>query len=126
MFLETKATILGLAAGIGVLGATFATAALLRPTPPAATNGELPANIVASLTGEAKRGYDLYDHNCPQCHGDDARGDEGPALFDLTKSDARLSKIIKQGVKGEMPKFGSKFSDADVQSLVSFLHALKS
>jgi mono/diheme cytochrome c family protein len=47
-----------------------------------------------------------FDHNCAHCHGDDARGDEGPDLHGLTKSDKRLEKIINGGIKGEMPAFG--------------------
>jgi mono/diheme cytochrome c family protein len=66
-----------------------------------------------------------FDHSCAPCHGDDARGDEGPNLYDLAKSDARIATIIKNGVKGEMPSFAKKFSDADVQSLIAYLRTLK-
>jgi mono/diheme cytochrome c family protein len=77
--------------------------------------------------GEVKTtaGYKLFDHNCAHCHGDDARGDEGPDLHGLRKSDARLEKIIKEGVKGEMPAFGKKFSDDEVKELVGYLRTLK-
>jgi len=54
----------------------------------------------------------------------DARGDEGPDLHGLTKSDARIASIIRNGVKGEMPKFGAKLTDPDVQALVAFLRTL--
>jgi mono/diheme cytochrome c family protein len=74
---------------------------------------------------ETLPGYRLFDHNCAHCHGDDARGDEGPDLHDLRKSDARIEKIIKNGIKGEMPSFGRKFSDADVQALIAWLRTLK-
>jgi mono/diheme cytochrome c family protein len=70
-------------------------------------------------------GYRLFDHNCAPCHGDDARGDEGPTLYDLRKSDARIEKIIKNGIKGEMPSFSKKFNDADVQALIAYLRTLK-
>jgi hypothetical protein len=39
--------------------------------------------------------------------------------------DARLEKIIKNGIKGEMPSFGKKFNDADVQALIAWLRTLK-
>jgi hypothetical protein len=68
---------------------------------------------------ESLPGYRLFDH------GDDALGDEGPDLHDLRKSDARIEKIIKNGIKGEMPSFGKKFSDADVQALIAWLRTLK-
>jgi len=74
---------------------------------------------------ESLPGYRLFDYNCAHCHGDDARGDEGPDLHDLRKSDARIEKIIKNGIKGEMPSFGKKFSDADVQALIAWLRTLK-
>ena len=70
-------------------------------------------------------GYRLFDHNCAHCHGDDARGDEGPDLHGLRKSDARIESIIKGGIKGEMPAFGKKFSDEEVRALVTWLRTLK-
>ena len=74
---------------------------------------------------EAKRGENLFERNCAHCHGTDARGDEGPDLHSLKKSDARISKIINQGIKGEMPAFGSKLNDADIKTLIAFLRTLK-
>ena len=79
----------------------------------------------AAADDETLPGYRIFDHNCAHCHGDDARGDEGPDLHDLRKSDARLEKIIKNGIKGEMPSFGKKFSDADVQAIIAYLRTLK-
>ena len=73
----------------------------------------------------AMPGYRLFDHNCAQCHGDDARGDEGPNLHGLTKSDTRIGKIIQNGIKGEMPAFGKKFSDEDVRDLTAWLRTLR-
>jgi hypothetical protein len=43
----------------------------------------------------------------------------------LRKIDARLEKIIKNGIKGEMPAFGKKFRDADEQALIAWLRTLK-
>ena len=59
------------------------------------------------------------------CHGDDARGEEGPSLFNLTLSDTSIAKRIKEGIKGEMPSFAKKFDDADIQALIAYLHTLK-
>ena len=74
---------------------------------------------------EAKRGQSLFERNCAHCHGDDARGDEGPDLHNLKKSDMRITKIVTQGIKGEMPAFGAKLNDADVKALIAFLRTLK-
>jgi mono/diheme cytochrome c family protein len=71
------------------------------------------------------QGQHLFLMNCAHCHGDDARGDEGPDLHGLHKTDARLSALIKNGIKGEMPRFNQKLSPADVQALIAFLNSLK-
>jgi mono/diheme cytochrome c family protein len=130
MKIEIKATVLALAASLGLLGLTFGLSPFLQPGKAADTRPEVPANTVpireeAGLEGLTKQGYTLFDHNCAHCHGDDARGDEGPDLHGLVKSDARLTKIIKGGIKGEMPAFGKKFTDSDVQALIAYLRTLK-
>lgn len=63
--------------------------------------------------------------NCAHCHAADATGDEGPDLHGIDKSDAKIAALIKDGVKGEMPRFSAKFSDADVRALVAFVQSLK-
>jgi mono/diheme cytochrome c family protein len=57
--------------------------------------------------------------NCAHCHGDDARGDEGPDLHNLHRSDARIHEVITVGIKGEMPSFGKKLGDPDVRQLIA-------
>jgi mono/diheme cytochrome c family protein len=71
------------------------------------------------------QGQHLFLMNCAHCHGDDARGDEGPDLHGLAKTDARLSALINNGIKGEMPRFNQKLSGSDVQALIAFLNSLK-
>jgi mono/diheme cytochrome c family protein len=73
----------------------------------------------------AHQGYGLFMRNCAHCHGTDARGDEGPDLHGVTKSEARIASMIKDGIKGEMPKFGTKLGDADVQALTAFVRSLR-
>jgi mono/diheme cytochrome c family protein len=70
-------------------------------------------------------GQHLFLMNCAHCHGDDARGDEGPDLHGLRKTDVRLSSLINNGIKGEMPRFDQKLSPSDVQALIAFLNSLK-
>ena len=130
MIPEVKGTLLGLVAAAGALGMAFGLAPLLQPkkaTEPGRTQTvhEAGAPAFTLQTSQAKRGYDLFERNCAHCHADDARGDEGPNLHDLTLSDARLTKRIKEGVKGEMPAFSKKFADADVEALIAFLRTLK-
>jgi mono/diheme cytochrome c family protein len=79
----------------------------------------------APLSPLAAQGQHLFLMNCAHCHGDDARGDEGPDLHGLRKTDASLSALINNGIKGEMPRFNQKLSPSDVQALVAFLNSLK-
>ncbi len=128
MSIETKAALLGLAAGLAVLGGTFGLSPFLQRATAAAAK-EQSTNIASAATsptleGEARRGHSLFDHNCAHCHGDDARGDEGPSLYDLNKTDARIARIVREGIKGEMPKFGAKLNDADIQALIAYLRTL--
>lgn len=97
---------------------------------PGATNKNDSAPIVSAATidlkAEVARGHQLYLRNCAHCHAPDATGDEGPDLHDVERSDARIAALIKNGVKGQMPKFGAKLSDPDVQALIAFIRALQS
>ncbi len=118
---------MGLAAGLGVLGATFGLSLSLQTANRVATKShqELPRSVVIALGDTLNRGHGLFDRNCAHCHGEDARGDEGPSLHSLAKSNARISSIIKGGIKGEMPGFSKKFTEADIEALVSFLRTLR-
>jgi mono/diheme cytochrome c family protein len=73
------------------------------------------ATQLAELTGDAAQGRHLFPMNCAHCHGDDARGDEGPDLHD-----AHIHEVITAGIKGEMP------SDSDVRQLIVYLRTLHS
>ena len=76
------------------------------------------------LPNDAIEGRHLFLMNCAHCHGDDARGDEGPDLHSLNRSDARIHEVITAGIKGEMPSFGKKLGDPDVQHLIAYLRTL--
>jgi mono/diheme cytochrome c family protein len=122
MGMQTKEISLILVIALGLSAAALGLAPVITTEPP--------TNVVAAITNsptpdQVKQGASLFGRNCAHCHGDDAHGDEGPDLHGLTKSDARITKIIKEGIKGEMPKFQAKFSDADIQALIAFLRTLK-
>src|SRR5438132_2168949 len=71
------------------------------------------------------RGHDLFLMNCAHCHGEDAHGTvEGPNLATRRRSDARIASVIKNGIKGEMPRFNQKLHDEDVQVLIHFIRSL--
>ena len=128
---KIKEITLVLATAIGLFGMVFGLMSVLQPETVADSIPEPKPNTIATIAipnteTQSKAGASLFGRNCAHCHGDDAKGDEGPNLYDLTRSDTRLTKIIKEGIKGEMPKFASKFSEADIQSLIAFLRTLKS
>lgn len=122
--LGTKGIILGTVSGLAAISLAFAAGELLRPKEVAASSST--GGLVIPPAGTQERqGYELFKLNCAHCHGSDARGDEGPDLHGVTKSDARIASIIKNGIKGEMPKFGAKLTDTDVRALIVFVRSLK-
>lgn len=96
-----------------------------RAADPGSRTNEASNRAAPASAEKVTRGHSLFDRNCAHCHGDDARGDEGPSLYNLTLSDARIAKRIKEGIKGEMPKFGSKFNNAEIEALTAYLRTLK-
>jgi mono/diheme cytochrome c family protein len=122
--LEFKATVLGTISALAAVGIAFATGNVFRPSPHAISSGGIEALVIPPEGTPERQGYTLFMMNCAHCHGNDARGDEGPDLHGITKSDARIASMIKNGIKGEMPKFGSKLSDTDVHALIAFVRTL--
>lgn len=92
------------------------------PNPPSSAQA---AATPLTLTGEAAQGKHLFLLNCAHCHADDAHGDEGPDLYDLHKTDARIHQIVAGGIKGEMPSFGKKLDDQDIKAITAFLRTLR-
>jgi mono/diheme cytochrome c family protein len=119
--LKLKIAILGMLSGMAAFSLACAAENSSTPVVPGATE----ALVVPSVGTPERRGYDLFMLNCAHCHGTDARGDEGPDLHGLTKSNARIALLIKNGIKGEMPKFAAKLTDSDIQSLTAFVRSLK-
>jgi len=124
---ELVAAAIGIGVASALLGAIFGFALLMQrhvahQSPPALETRSSPPAITNAL---AEQGRHLFLMNCAHCHADDATGDEGPDLHGVRKSDARITAIIKNGIKGEMPKFGQKLKDEDVGALIAFLRTLK-
>jgi mono/diheme cytochrome c family protein len=122
--LERKGIFLATVSGLAAIGMALAAGEIIRPKQAAgapATAG----SVIPPAGTQAHEGYTLFLMNCAHCHGSDARGDEGPDLHGVAKSDARISSLIKNGIKGEMPKFGEKLTDTDVRALIAFVRSLK-
>jgi mono/diheme cytochrome c family protein len=122
--LEQKGMILATVSGLAAIGVAFAAGEIVRPKE-ATESSASERSVIPPAGTQAYRGYALFLKNCAHCHGSDARGDEGPDLHEVTKSDARIASLIKNGIKGEMPKFGEKLTDTDVQALIAFVRSLK-
>ena len=127
---EGKAAWIAAGVSIATLLGTFGFADIMRnarvaagPSLPSAAGA---AVLPAGLTGDPSQGRHLFLLNCAHCHGDDARGDEGPDLHGLHKSDARIHQVITAGIKGEMPSFGKKLNDSDVRAVTAYLRTLGS
>jgi len=73
----------------------------------------------------ASRGHKIFVKHCAECHGFDARGDEGSDLYNLRAGDALIRQVITGGIKGVMPAYGKVLNDADVRALTSYLRTLR-
>src|SRR5262245_33297974 len=128
---EGKALLVAILASGTALVGMFGVASLIRhgqssiSIPTLATSAQA-AMRPPEFTGDAEQGRHLFLMNCAHCHGDDAHGDEGPDLHGLHRSDARIHEVITAGIKGEMPSFGKKLGDPDVQHLIAYLRTLHS
>ena len=110
------------AIAVCTLGGTLALADYMQ------TKSVLQSSLISRKSPQrplVAQGQHLFLMNCAHCHGDDARGEEGPDLHGLRKTDARLSALINNGIKGEMPRFNQKLSESDVQALIAFLNSLE-
>lgn len=128
---EGVAALVSVLASGAVLGATFGFARFMdghanSHAPTLAANTTSASAPPGPLSVEAMQGRHLFLLNCAHCHGDDAHGDEGPDLYNLHKSDARIRTVITGGIKGEMPSFAKKLNDSDVKALTDYLRTLRS
>lgn len=71
------------------------------------------------------QGNKYFGESCSICHGDDAHGEDGPDLHNLTISNAHITRNIKSGIKGEMPSFAKKYNSQQIAAIVSYLRSLK-
>jgi mono/diheme cytochrome c family protein len=102
------------ALGLGTLAAIESSAAVVSPPP---------------KPHSAERGRRLFVQSCAHCHGDDARGSgedgDGPDLFQLRISNARIAAVIRTGIPEEMPSFAKRHGPADIADLTSYLRTLR-
>jgi len=95
-----------------------------NPSQTAVSSKNVSSEIVTTPELVAQ-GHEIFEMSCSQCHGDDAHGDEGPDLHNLSISNARIAATIKKGIKGEMPTFAKKYDDRQIAALVIYLQSLR-
>jgi mono/diheme cytochrome c family protein len=83
----------------------------------------------------ARSAAELYAKNCASCHGRDGRAktfkgklkharDLADSEWQGRVSDERIFNSVLNG-KGKMPAYGKKLSEQEVDSLVSYVRALR-
>ena len=88
-----------------------------------------------SPAGGQTNAADLFKKNCARCHGRDGRANGLKAKATGTRnltaakwqdrvSDERIFNSISNG-KGKMPAYGKKLSEAEIDSLVTYVRSLK-
>jgi mono/diheme cytochrome c family protein len=87
------------------------------------------------LNPQQAAGRKIYDAECDRCHEPySTRGKKGPglkgvfqnkylSLSGLPANDERVSNIVRLG-RNEMPGYGQKLSEQDIQDLLAYLHTL--
>ncbi|MDF2460088.1 MAG: putative Sulfite:cytochrome c oxidoreductase, subunit [Nitrospira sp.] len=74
------------------------------------------------LVGMAKRGGDVFIHNCQACHGSDGNGGMGPRLSrnPILKQEDIFRETVLNG-RGSMPAWGSVLSPQDIADVHAWL-----
>jgi mono/diheme cytochrome c family protein len=125
-----RAALCAVVAAAFALGSASAAGAALRARA-AATSHQLPPDAPAAAPTAAEhaaridRGRALFTGSCSHCHGLDAHGDEGPDLHGLQLSDRYLARVVRDGIRGEMPSFAKKHDANDIAALIAFLRSLE-
>jgi mono/diheme cytochrome c family protein len=111
-----------------ILAATFSVGSAWLLTSPIQTmtsSPPSPRSAILASSALPAQGREFFAQSCSDCHGEDAHGDEGPDLHNLSISNARIAAQIRNGAKGEMPSFAKKYDAQQVAALVSYVRSLR-
>ena len=96
----------------------------------AVANGFQRAEMPAAKAKEAKR---VFKQRCSKCHGQDGAGNDYGQIIGVTNltdpqwqqkvDDKRVLNSIKHG-RSQMPAFGEKLTEAQINSLVLYVRTL--
>ena len=113
---------------LALLAAVFAVLFIVQ-----ATKTEGRANVTAPMPVDAKA---TFDAQCAKCHGKDGRAkslhakhvharDMTDAAWQNEVSDERLFNSITKGKGKDMPAFGKKLSEDQIDALVRYVRQFK-
>jgi mono/diheme cytochrome c family protein len=129
---ELKGLVAGLAAGLGVVGASYGVSAIVvhgqavqtvsQAKSVAQAPGVKPASTQLVASGAA-----LYSSlACIGCHGAQAQGGGiGPTLHHLGDPDAKVARNIANGFPGKMPAYKNQLSTAQIHTLVAYIQSFE-
>lgn len=79
---------------------------------------------VATRQSEPVPGKVPFERICAACHGEDAKGEQGPSLLPMTMEFDELLAKVRQG-GGEMPAISkTKLTDDEVKQILEYLKSL--
>ncbi len=79
---------------------------------------------VLSIQGDRQRGHEIFEINCAACHGQEANGNVGPGLHDISRRRSKNGLIhqVTSGKTPPMPKFQP--NTQEMADLLSYLENL--
>jgi mono/diheme cytochrome c family protein len=120
---EGQALLVAFVISCASLLVTFGLAVALSPSLSAKPRSRVKSADVS--TEAISQGRRLFLKHCAECHGIDARGDEGSDLHNLRSGDGLIRQVITGGIKREMPGFGKVLTEADARALTVYLRTLR-
>lgn len=102
-------------------------AVLLAPPLSASPRPRQEAAVVNPTPEDLQQGKATFESTCSTCHGLDGAGAMGPNIqgIPFTLGMGATTNVIKNGMSGGMPAFGSQLSSAQIQRVVQYLLTLK-
>jgi mono/diheme cytochrome c family protein len=98
----------------------------MSSTKPGASAPAPPAPASAAAGGDAFDAGKLFATTCGWCHSAGGRvAGKGPKLMDTPLTDAEIVYRIKNGKSGQMPAFGTAFTDDQIKAIVAYIRNLK-
>jgi mono/diheme cytochrome c family protein len=77
-----------------------------------------------SVDKDSASGRQLFLQNCARCHGNDAKGKNGPRLVGKSLSLDEIEKTVTDGRPPKMPSFGKQLSSTEVKAVSAYVRSL--